>query len=246
MQTNLPSKLEALGLCKIYQGRKVVNKASFYIQSSEIVALLGPNGAGKTTSFDMLVGLVKADEGLIKFDGKDITQLKIHERALAGIAYLSQEPSAFRHLSVRDNLKLVLELMNKDNQESRINQLLKDFGIEALADTLAISLSGGERRRLEIARTLASDPKFILLDEPFTGIDPVAIIEIQNIIKDLCKNRGIGLLITDHNPLATLSITDRAYIIQDGRIVKEGSSLAIAEDPLVKKFYLGENFKLQI
>lgn len=239
--------LSVSGLVKSYSGRKVVDNVSFYINPGEVVALLGPNGAGKTTSFDMVVGLVQADAGLIDLAGEDITHLKIHDRSLRGIGYLTQEPSAFRNLSVKENLELVLEMhgFSKKIQEQKIKEVLEEFGIIKLEETLAISLSGGERRRLEIARVLVTDPKFILLDEPFTGIDPVAIQDIQLIIHDLCKKRNIGLLITDHNPAATLSITDRAYIIQDGRIVKEGSSDDIANDEMVKKFYLGENFVLR-
>ncbi len=240
------SKLRTKNLVKIYNRRRVVDELGFYIDQGEIVALLGPNGAGKTTSFDMVVGLVKPDEGKIFLDQDDITSLKIHQRSKLGIGYLTQEPSAFRNLSVRDNLSLVLEMNDvpANIRKEKTRAILEEFGIFKLKDSLAISLSGGERRRLEIARVLITDPKFILLDEPFTGIDPVAIIDIQNIIKDLCKRKNIGLLITDHNPLATLSITDRAYIIQDGNIVKEGSSKEIAEDDMVRKFYLGENFKL--
>lgn len=242
----MSSKLSTQNLVKIYNRRRVVDGLGFYIKQGEIVALLGPNGAGKTTSFDMVVGLVKPDSGNIFLDKEDITKLKIHERAKLGIGYLTQEPSAFRNLSVRDNLAFVLEMngVGADERKEKTRAILEEFGIFKLKDALAISLSGGERRRLEIARVLITDPKFILLDEPFTGIDPVAIIDIQNIIKDLCKRKNIGLLITDHNPLATLSITDRAYIIQDGNIVKEGSSQEIADDDMVKKFYLGENFKL--
>jgi lipopolysaccharide export system ATP-binding protein len=240
------SILVAENLQKSYNGRKVVDNVSFHIESGEIVALLGPNGAGKTTSFDMVVGLVKPDNGNVYMGTSNITKLKIHDRALAGIGYLTQEPSAFRQLSVYDNLSVVLEIQGYSEQErkEKITEILEEFNIIRLQDSLAISLSGGERRRLEIARVLVTDPKFILLDEPFTGIDPVAIIDIQEIIRDLCKKRDIGLLITDHNPLATLSITDRAYIIQDGKIVKEGNSKEISEDSNVKRFYLGENFKL--
>lgn len=239
--------LNACNLVKSYNGRKVVDNVSFYIDPGEVVALLGPNGAGKTTSFDMVVGLVQADEGLIDLGGENITNLKIHDRALRGIGYLTQEPSAFRNLSVRDNLALVLEMhgVGADERKAKTKEILEEFGIFKLKDSLAISLSGGERRRLEIARVLVTDPSFILLDEPFTGIDPVAIQDIQVIIYDLCKKRNIGLLITDHNPAATLSITDRAYIIQDGKIVKQGSSQEIANDEMVKKFYLGENFVLR-
>ena len=240
--------LVAEDLEKSYNGRKVVDKVSFHIESGEIVALLGPNGAGKTTSFDMVVGLVKPDGGKVLLDAEEITSLKIHQRAFKGLGYLTQEPSAFRQLSVRDNLALVLEVQgySAEERKEKTREILEEFNIFHLKDSPAISLSGGERRRLEIARVLVTDPKFILLDEPFTGIDPVAILDIQEIIRKLCKERNIGLLITDHNPLATLSITDRAYIIQDGRIVKEGSSKDIAEDANVKRFYLGENFKLAV
>lgn len=240
--------LVAEDLEKSYSGRKVVDKVSFHIQSGEIVALLGPNGAGKTTSFDIVVGLVKPDSGNVLLGTEKITDLKIHQRAFKGLGYLTQEASAFRQLSVRDNLALVLEVQGYSAAErkSRTKEILEEFNIFHLKDSMAISLSGGERRRLEIARVLVTDPKFILLDEPFTGIDPVAIIDIQEIIRNLCKKRNIGLLITDHNPLATLSITDRAYIIQDGKIVKEGSSQEIAADANVRRFYLGENFRLAV
>jgi len=219
---------------------------SFFVKQGEAVALLGPNGAGKTTCFDIAVGLVKPDGGSISLADHDITKLKIHERARLGISYLTQEPSAFRQISVADNLRLVLELMNLSDREitEKSKYLLEEFGIYHLRESLAISLSGGERRRLEIARALALDPKFILLDEPFTGIDPVAILDIQEIIKDLCKQKNIGLLITDHNPNATLNITDRAYIIYNGEIIKEGNSEEIARDDEVKEKYLGLNFRL--
>jgi lipopolysaccharide export system ATP-binding protein len=219
---------------------------SFFVKQGEAVALLGPNGAGKTTCFDIAVGLVKPDDGSIFLADQDITKLKIHDRARLGISYLTQEPSAFRQLSVSDNLRLVLELMNLSDKEitEKSKYLLDEFGIYHLKESLAISLSGGERRRLEIARALALDPKFILLDEPFTGIDPVAILDIQAIIHDLCKQKNIGLLITDHNPNATLNITDRAYIIYNGEIIKEGNSEEIARDDEVKEKYLGLNFRL--
>ena len=235
-----------------------MNSVSFFVKQGEAVALLGPNGAGKTTCFDIAVGLVKPDNGSIfleddenaeigvRLQCHDITKLKIHERARLGISYLTQEPSAFRQLSVSDNLRLVLELMNLSDREitEKSKYLLDEFGIYHLRESLAISLSGGERRRLEIARALALDPKFILLDEPFTGIDPVAILDIQAIIHDLCKQKNIGLLITDHNPNATLNITDRAYIIYNGEIIKEGNSEEIARDDEVKEKYLGLNFRL--
>lgn len=238
-------KLQAIDIAKTYNSRRVVDGLSFEIFSGEIVALLGPNGAGKTTSFDMVVGLVKPDSGSIKLDGKDITKLKIHHRAALGLGYLTQEPSAFRQMSVWDNLSAVLEIRGVKPSEIQIKvkNILEEFGIFHLKNSLAISLSGGERRRLEIARVLITDPKFILLDEPFTGIDPVAILDIKALSMIFAK-RNIGLLITDHNPLATLSITDRAYIVQDGRIIKHGNSQEIANDPIVKKFYLGENFQL--
>lgn len=240
------SILEASRLVKTYNGRKVVNDLSFYIKPGEAVALLGPNGAGKTTSFDIVVGLVKPDSGNIYLSDEDLTETRIHQRARLGIGYLTQEPSAFRQLSCKDNLELVLELNGYEASESqsKISAILEEFGILHLANTPAVSLSGGERRRLEIARALVTDPKFILLDEPFTGIDPIAISEIQSIIKDLCRSKNIGLLITDHNPAATLSITDRAYIIQNGVIIKEGSSEEIANDEMVRKNYLGEKFVL--
>lgn len=238
--------LVAEGLTKSYNGRKVVDNISFTIQQGEVVALLGPNGAGKTTSFDMVVGLVKPDAGAISLNEEDLTDLKIHERAREGIGYLTQEPSAFRGLSVRDNIVLVLEILGYEPKiiQERTHEVLEEFGIIHLQDAEAVSLSGGERRRLEIARVLVTDPKFILLDEPFTGIDPIAINDIQQIIHDLCKRKNIGLLITDHNPAATLSITDRAYIISDGKIIREGTSHDIANDELVRKHYLGANFRL--
>lgn len=238
--------LIAEGLTKSYNGRRVVDNASFTIKQGEVVALLGPNGAGKTTSFDMVVGLVKPDAGSIRLNEDDLTDLKIHQRAGRGIGYLTQEPSAFRGLSVRDNLVLVLEILGYKPEiiREKTRELLEEFGIIDLKDLEAVSLSGGERRRLEIARVLITDPKFILLDEPFTGIDPIAINDIQQIIRDLCKRKNIGLLITDHNPAATLSITDRAYIMSDGKIIREGSSQDIANDELVKKHYLGLNFRL--
>jgi lipopolysaccharide export system ATP-binding protein len=244
----LAEALEAIKLEKIYSSRKVVDGVSFYVNPGETVALLGPNGAGKTTSFDMVVGLVKADAGRIMLGTKDITKLKIHERSKLGIGYLTQEPSAFRNLSVKENLELVLEMNNFSQKQidQKIGEILEEFGIAKLSKSLAISLSGGERRRLEIARVLVTDPKFILLDEPFTGIDPIAIEDIQQIITDLCKKKNIGLLITDHNPAATLSITDRAYIITDGKIIREGNSRDVANDEIVKKFYLGENFRLMV
>lgn len=236
----------ALGLKKIYNDRAVVNDVSFNVNKGEVVGLLGPNGAGKTTTFYMLVGLVKPNEGTIILDERDLTNEPIHIRARAGIGYLPQETSIFRKLTVEENIMLVLE-MNKQltNQERRekLDFLLEDFGLTRLKKSPGVQLSGGEIRRVEIARALAADPQFILLDEPFTGIDPIAIIDIQKNIKNLVE-RGIGVLLTDHNPKATLSITDRAYIIFDGSIKVQGTSKEVAEDEIAKKFYLGEDFEL--
>ncbi len=238
--------LLAKQLVKSYSARRVVDDLSFSISAGEAVALLGPNGAGKTTSFDMVVGLVKPDSGSVWLDDTDITELRIHQRARLGIGYLTQEPSAFRQLTVRENLELVFEEHGIEPNERRhqATELLQEFNILDLQDTHAISLSGGERRRLEITRVLAARPTFVLLDEPFTGIDPIAIEDIQAVIRKLAYERGIGILITDHNPRATLSIVDRAYIIQDGRIIKAGSSKEIASDELVRKYYLGSGFSL--
>ena len=239
--------LKVKNLVKSYNGKTVVNDISFDVKPGEIVGLLGPNGAGKTTSFDMVVGLVKPDYGNVELSGKNITQLPVHERSKSGIGYLTQEPSVFRRLTVADNLRLiwdVLKNVNEDEQEKRLARLLREFNLVELQDHIAISLSGGERRRVEIARVLTTDPKFILLDEPFTGVDPIAIQEIQKLIADLKTQRNIGILLTDHNPRATLSITDRAYIIQDGKILLAGSAKDIAKDPIALKYYLGEDFKL--
>ncbi len=225
----------------------MVSLVDLEVRRSEAVALLGPNGAGKTTCFDIMVGLVNPNKGKVFLDDQDITNLKINQRSKLGVAYLTQEPSAFRNLSALDNILLALELDGKLSYRERLKKarsLLDEFGILHLKSSAAVSLSGGERRRLEIARLLASDPQFILLDEPFTGIDPVAILDIQSIIRDLCKRKNIGLLITDHNPNATLNITDRAYIIYNGQIIREGNSNEIAEDKEVKEKYLGVNFKL--
>lgn len=239
--------LSAKKLLKTYHSRRVVSLVDLEVRRSEAVALLGPNGAGKTTCFDIMVGLVNPNKGKVFLDDQDITNLKINQRSKLGVAYLTQEPSAFRNLSALDNILLALELDGKLSYRERLKKarsLLDEFGILHLKSSAAVSLSGGERRRLEIARLLASDPQFILLDEPFTGIDPVAILDIQSIIRDLCKRKNIGLLITDHNPNATLNITDRAYIIYNGQIIREGNSNEIAEDKEVKEKYLGVNFKL--
>ncbi len=239
--------LKVSNLRKSYGGKTVVNNISFEVIPGEIVGLLGPNGAGKTTSFDMVVGLVKPDGGNVQLSNKELTKLPIHERAKAGIGYLTQEPSVFRRLSVADNLRLIWEALgntSKQEQEKKLEDLLTEFDLLDLKDHLAISLSGGERRRVEIARVLTSNPKFILLDEPFTGIDPIAIQDIQKLIADLRTKRQIGVLLTDHNPKATLAITDRAYIIQDGKILLAGTAKEIAKDPIALKYYLGEDFRL--
>ncbi|MCQ2957931.1 MAG: LPS export ABC transporter ATP-binding protein [Candidatus Gastranaerophilales bacterium] len=238
--------IKAIQLEKIYDHRTVVNKNTFDVNPGEVVGLLGPNGAGKTTTFYMIVGLIKPNAGRIELDGKDVTELPMHERAIAGIGYLPQETSIFRRLTVEENIKLVLEMNEKLNNKQRrdtLESLLCDFGIEKLRDVSSVKLSGGERRRVEIARALAASPRYILLDEPFTGIDPIAIQEIQTHIRKLTE-KNIGVLITDHNPKATLSITDRVNLIFDGKIKISGNSKDVANNPEAKKFYLGEDFKL--
>ena len=228
----------AQGLKKIYNDRTVVNEVSFEVNPGEVVGLLGPNGAGKTTTFYMLVGLVKPNTGKIILDGQDLTNLPIHMRARAGIGYLPQETSIFRKLTIEENIDLVLEMnkkLTKADRKEKMEYLLEDFGLTKLRKSPSVQLSGGERRRVEIARALAADPKFILLDEPFTGIDPIAILDIQQNIKALVE-RGIGVLLTDHNPKATLAITNRAYIIFDGCIKVQGTSQEVAEDEIAKKF----------
>ena len=240
-------KIETKNLVKIYGHRRVVNDISFEINKGEVVGLLGPNGAGKTTTFYMVVGLVKPNKGEVLLDGKDITKMPMHLRARAGIGYLPQEASSFRSLSVEDNIKLVLQMNDKlseDEKKQKLEDLLDEFGVKKLRKEAAISLSGGERRRVELARALAASPDFILLDEPFTGIDPIAIGEIKENIRRLSIDKGLGVLITDHNPKATLSITDRAYVIFDGRIKIEGKSADVANDPIAKEFYLGKDFQL--
>jgi len=240
-------RIEAENLIKIYGDRRVVNDVSFTMEKGEVVGLLGPNGAGKTTTFYMIVGLVKPNGGKVFLDKQDITTLPMHMRARAGIGYLPQEPSSFRSLSVEDNIKLVLQMNDKltqDEKRRKLEELLSEFGVLKLRSEAAISLSGGERRRVELARALAASPDFILLDEPFTGIDPIAIGEIKENIRKLSIEKGLGVLITDHNPKATLSITDRAYVIFDGKIKIQGRSVDVANDPVAKEFYLGKDFKL--
>lgn len=237
----------AKNLVKIYGDRSVVNDVSFNVNKGEVVCLLGPNGAGKTTTFYMVVGLVKPNGGKIFLDNKDISTWPMNVRARAGIGYLPQEASIFRKLSVEDNIKLVLEMNDKltiNERNKKLEELLSEFGVLKLRGESAVSLSGGERRRVELARALAASPDFILLDEPFTGIDPIAIGEIKDNIRKLSEDKGLGVLITDHNPKATLSITDRAYVIFDGKIKIQGKSEEVAVDPIAKEFYLGKDFEL--
>ncbi len=231
---------------KTYGGRRVVDGISFDVQKAEVVGLLGRNGAGKTTSFDMCLGLVKPEKGKITLDGVDISNMAIHKRCSLGIGYLPQEASIFRKLSVYDNLRLILELKGKNRreQDATITQLLTDFGLLHLSETISMALSGGERRRLEIARCLASKPTFILLDEPFTGIDPISIADIQGLIRRLRDEWGLGVLLTDHNPRATLKITDRAYLVDHGKVLVAGTSRELADSPVARKQYLGEDFIL--
>lgn len=243
----MSKKIEAKNLIKIYGDRSVVNDVSFEMNKGEVVCLLGPNGAGKTTTFYMVVGLVKPNSGKIFLDGQDISTWPMNVRAKAGVGYLPQEASIFRKLNVEDNIKLVLEMNDKltvDEKKRKLEELLSEFGILKLRSESAVSLSGGERRRVELARALAASPDFILLDEPFTGIDPIAIGEIKENIRKLSDEKGLGVLITDHNPKATLSITDRAYVIFDGKIKIQGDSEKVANDPIAKEFYLGKDFEL--
>jgi len=238
--------LTAKNIGKVYGKRTVVSNVSLTVHSNEIVGLLGPNGAGKTTSFYMLVGLVKADSGQIFYDDKDVTLYPMHERARLGIGYLPQEASVFRKLSVADNLRAVLELrkeLSKTQREIIVDELLEEFSITHIRDNIGMGLSGGERRRVEIARALATDPEFILLDEPFAGVDPLSVLEIQEIISHL-KERNIGVLITEHNVRETLGICDRAYILNAGQVIAEGSSTEIVANEEVRRVYLGENFSL--
>jgi len=237
--------LEAKKLEKSYRGRKIVRGISLQVKYGEVVGLLGPNGAGKTTTFYMVVGLVRPDQGRVSLDGADITTMPMYQRAKNGIGYLPQEPSVFRKLTVADNLMAILETMNLSvaERKERRDSLLEELGIAHLARSMAYTLSGGERRRVEIARALTLSPKFILLDEPFAGIDPLAVQDIQGIIS-LLKGKGIGILITDHNVRETLAITDRAYIISEGKIIEAGTSAEITASPRVRQFYLGEAFRL--
>jgi lipopolysaccharide export system ATP-binding protein len=245
------SRLEARHLKKAYGSRKVVHDVSMQVSKGEVVGLLGPNGAGKTTSFYMIVGLVRADGGQILIDGEDVTRMPIHKRARMGLSYLPQEASIFRKLTVAENVRAILELHTDDQGrslgheevEKRLDALLADLRVDHLRDSPAVALSGGERRRVEIARALATDPRFILLDEPFAGIDPIAVIEIQRIIAFL-KQRGIGVLITDHNVRETLGICDHAFIISDGHVLAQGTPEEIVANADVRRVYLGEHFRM--
>lgn len=244
-ETRDPIKLYSEGLTKSYKKRTVVSDVSINVHQGEIVGLLGPNGAGKTTTFYMFVGLVTPDSGRIFMDDKELTGMPMYKRARMGVGYLSQEASVFRNLTVRENLESILQFfdMSPKKIDERVDQLIEEFGLERVVDSKGYSLSGGERRRTEIARALVTDPKFILLDEPFAGVDPIAVEDIQEIVSQL-KYRNIGIFITDHNVHETLAITDRAYLLFDGKILKEGSADALAEDEEAKRLYLGSQFRL--
>jgi lipopolysaccharide export system ATP-binding protein len=242
---NSSSVLHTKNLLKIYGKRKVVNKVSLKVQQGEIVGLLGPNGAGKTTSFYMITGLIRPDKGKIFLDKEDITSLAMYKRARRGIAYLPQEASIFRKMTVEDNLLAIMEELkfSKEVRKKRAEQLMEELGITHIAKSKAYNLSGGERRRTEIARALVNNPRFILLDEPFAGVDPIAVEDIQTIVQKL-KEKNIGVLITDHNVHETLSITDHAYLLYEGKILKEGDSEFLANDSEARKLYLGDKFRL--
>jgi lipopolysaccharide export system ATP-binding protein len=237
--------LQAVELGKSYRGRKVVDHVELEIGQGEVVGLLGPNGAGKTTTFYILVGLTRPDSGRVLLNGEEITDLPMYLRARSGISYLPQEPSVFRQLTTEQNLLAVLETLplTPEQQRDRLEELLAQMGLETVRQSKAYVLSGGERRRLEIARSLTLQPSFILLDEPFSGIDPLTVRDLQDIIKDLSRS-GIGVLITDHNVRETLSVTDRAYIVNHGKIMKKGTPLELSNDPEVRRVYLGDNFRL--
>ncbi len=238
--------LRAVDIYKRYKRRTVVNGVSVEVKQGEIVGLLGPNGAGKTTSFYMIVGLVKPNEGKIFLDDEEITDMAMYKRAQKGIGYLPQEASVFRKLSVEDNIKAILEVSGKTKAEqaAKLEELLNEFGLQHVRTNMGDVLSGGERRRTEIARALATDPRFILLDEPFAGVDPIAVEDIQSIVAKL-KEKNIGILITDHNVQETLSITDRAYLLFEGKILKQGTAEELAADETVRRVYLGKNFELR-
>jgi lipopolysaccharide export system ATP-binding protein len=235
--------LQTIEILKSYNGRTVVDHVTVRVEQGEVVGLLGPNGAGKTTSFYIIVGLISPDAGEVLLDGKSITPLPMYQRARRGVSYLPQEPSVFRKLSVEDNLMAILQTLplNGRQRRDRLNLLIEDMGLETVRHSKGYMLSGGERRRVEIARSLVLQPDFILLDEPFSGIDPIQVLELQRIIGDL-KRKGIGILVTDHNVRETLAVTDRAYIISSGRIFRAGSPESLGNDPEVRRIYLGENF----
>ena len=240
------SSLVATDLAKTYQSRDVVKKVSLEVNSSEVVGLLGPNGAGKTTCFYMIVGLIPCDKGTIRLDSRNITALPLHARARLGIGYLPQEASVFRKLSVEDNILCILQTredMSKEQQKEQLEVLLDELKVGHIRESMGMSLSGGERRRVEIARALATDPKFILLDEPFAGVDPISVIDIQRIINQL-THRGIGILITDHNVRETLGVCERAYIMSEGHLLAQGTPEEILKNQQVKQVYLGESFRL--
>ena len=243
--------LQTVEISKSYRGRKVVDNVSLWVQQGEVVGLLGPNGAGKTTSFYMIVGLISPDSGRVLIadgaDSDDITNMPMYQRARRGISYLPQEASVFRKLSVEDNLMAILQTLRMSRRErrERMNSLIGQLGLETVRHNKGYALSGGERRRVEIARSLVIEPSFLLLDEPFSGIDPIQVLELQRIIFDL-KNAGIGVLVTDHNVRETLAVTDRAYIINNGKIFRAGTPEALGSDPEVRRVYLGENFNLAI
>ena len=251
MSTALENKppdhqLKATDLAKSYKGRAVVKSVSLQVKSGQVVGLLGPNGAGKTTCFYMIVGLINSDHGYISLDGQNITRLPIHKRAQKGIGYLPQEASIFRGLSVEDNIRAILQLrkdITRTQQDNILETLLEEFQVQHIRESLGISLSGGERRRVEIARALANEPQFILLDEPFAGVDPISVVDIQSIIRQLAE-RGIGILITDHNVRETLSVCDHAYVMGEGSVLAEGDPDHILADKIVRKIYLGKDFKL--
>jgi lipopolysaccharide export system ATP-binding protein len=239
--------LSTAEISKAYHGRKVVDDISVWVRQGEVVGLLGPNGAGKTTSFYMIVGLITPDSGRVLLDDEDITELPMYERARRGVSYLPQEASVFRKLSVEDNLMAILETLPISSRErrDRLNRLIDELGLDTVRHNKGYALSGGERRRVEIARSLVIEPNFLLLDEPFSGIDPIQVLELQRIIFDL-KRAGIGILVTDHNVRETLAVTDRAYIINNGKIFRTGSPETLGHDPEVKRVYLGENFRFDV
>ena len=238
--------LETSEISKAYRGRKVVDDVSISVEQGQVVGLLGPNGAGKTTSFYMIVGLISPDSGRVSLGGEDITDLPMYQRARRGVSYLPQEPSVFRKLTVEQNLMAILETLpiGRHERRDRMNSLIEQFGLERVRGNKGYALSGGERRRVEIARSLVTNPSFVLLDEPFSGIDPIQVLELQKIIGQL-KKRGIGVLVTDHNVRETLAVTDWAYIINNGRIFRAGTPVILGHDEDVKRIYLGESFRLE-